>query len=72
MTAEYPPRRTARQLANSLRKVMLLYTRGGFLVRHAFMDMEFEKAKELVPLVKVNTTAAREHVGVIERENQAR
>ena len=31
------------------------------------MDMEFEKVKDLVPLVEGNTTAAREHVGLIER-----
>ena len=30
------------------------------------MDTEFEKVKEPIPLVEVNTTAAREHVGVIE------
>ena len=36
------------------------------MVRYAMMDMEFEKMKELVPLVEVNTTAAREHVGLIE------
>ena len=41
---------------------------GGFVVRHALMDMEFEKVKDLVPLVEVNTTAAREHVGLIERK----
>ena len=32
------------------------------------MDMEFVKVKELVPLVEVNTMAAREHVAVIERK----
>ena len=32
------------------------------------MDMEFEKVKDLVPLVEVNTTAAREHVGYVERQ----
>ena len=31
------------------------------------MGMEFEKIKDLVPLVEVNTTAAREHVGLTER-----
>ena len=31
------------------------------------MDMEFEKVKDMVPLVEVNTAAAREHVGLIER-----
>ena len=32
------------------------------------MDMEFEKVNVLVPLVEINTTAAREHVGLIERK----
>ena len=31
------------------------------------MDMEVKKVKDLVSLVEVNTTAAREHVGLIER-----
>ena len=31
------------------------------------MDMEFEPVKEHVGLVEINTTAAREHVGEIER-----
>ena len=35
------------------------------------MDMEFEKIKGLVPLVEVNTTAAREHPGLIERTIQS-
>ena len=30
------------------------------------MDMEFEKVKDELPLVEVNTTAAREHVPEIE------
>ena len=68
ITVEYLPQRTAKQLANSLKKVMYLYARGGFIIRYALMDMEFEKIKELVPLVEVNTTAARDHVGIIERK----
>ena len=32
------------------------------------MDMEFEKVKDLIPLVEVNTTAAWEHVGLIEEK----
>ena len=31
------------------------------------MDREFEPVKDLVPIVEINTTAAREHVGLIER-----
>jgi hypothetical protein len=34
------------------------------------MDMEFEKLTDLMDDVVVNTTAAREHVGNIEREIQ--
>ena len=37
-------------------------------MRLVLMDMEFEKVKDLVPLVEINTTAAREHVGLIERK----
>ena len=31
------------------------------------MDREFEPVKDLVPIVEINTTAAREHVVLIER-----
>ena len=34
----------------------------------ALMDMEFEKLKDKLPNVILNTTAAREHVGEIERK----
>ena len=54
-------------LANALRKVLCLYASGGFFVRHAMMDMEFEKVKDLVPLVEENTAAALEHVCLIEQ-----
>ena len=32
------------------------------------MEMEFEKVKSLAPLVEVNTTVARKHMGLIERK----
>ena len=66
-TVEFLPRRTARQLANSLKKVLYLYAQGGFIVRLCLMDREFEPVKDLVPIVEINTTAAREHVGLIQR-----
>ena len=47
---------------------MYLYARGEFLVRHVLMDIKFVKIKELVPLVEVNTTAAQEHMAVIEQK----
>ena len=48
-------------------KVVYGYARGGFVVNLMLMDMEFETVKDELPLVEVNTTAAREHVPEIER-----
>ena len=48
-------------------KIVKLYALGGFRVRVILMDMEFEKVKDEVALVELNTTAAREHVGEIKR-----
>jgi hypothetical protein len=47
---------------------MKVYTRGGFVVQTMLMDMEFEKLVDLLPNVTINTTAAQEHVGEIERK----
>ena len=60
--------RTAGQLAKSLMNVVYAYARGGFVVNLALMDMEFKKINDELPLVEVNTTAAREHVPEIERQ----
>ena len=54
-------------LAKSLLKMIKLYARGEFVTRLVLMDMEFEKVKEKVSLLEVNTTEAREHVADIER-----
>ena len=45
-----------------------LYARGGFQVGMVLMDNEFEKLKNLVPILAINTTAAKEHVPVVERK----
>ena len=66
-TVAFLPRRTVRQIANSLKKVLDLYARGGFIVRLCLMDIECEPVKDLVPIVEINTTAAREHVGLVKR-----
>ena len=66
-TAEFIPNRTAGQLANSLMKVVYGYARGGFVVNLMLMDQEFEKIKDVLPLVEVNTTAACKHVPEIKR-----
>ena len=48
-------------------KVVYGYARGGFVVNLSLMDMEFKKTKDELPLVEVNTTAAREHAPEIDR-----
>ena len=48
-------------------KAVYGYARGGFVVNLMLMNMEFEKVKDELPLVVVNTTAAREHVPDSER-----
>ena len=67
ITAEFLPSCTAKQLSSSLTKIVKVYARGGFIVRLVMMDMEFEKNKDDFDRVEVNTTAAREYVGEIER-----
>ena len=42
-TAEYVPSRTGPILAHSLKKVLNVYTRGGFMVNVILMDQEFDK-----------------------------
>ncbi|KAL7504014.1 hypothetical protein ACHAXN_002241 [Cyclotella atomus] len=66
-TIEFLPSRTADSLHNSLVKVVRFYKRGGFLVKMCLMDMEFRPLEDKSEETLVNTTAAREHVGDIER-----
>ena len=61
-TAEFIPTQTAGQLAKCLMEVVYGYARGGFVVNLMLMDMEFDKIRDVLPMVEVNTTAAREHV----------
>ncbi len=67
ITAEYTPSRTAKLLADGIRRIIDLYSRGGFQVGTVLMDNEFEKLTNLVPIIQINTTAAKEHVPEIER-----
>ncbi len=59
------PLRTASQLSNSIMKIVKLYARTRFIIRLVMMDQEFDKVKNIVNMVKINMTAAREHVGEI-------
>ena len=47
-----------------------MYGVAGFIVQVALMDVEFEKLKDVLPNITINTTAAREHVGEIKRKIQ--
>ncbi|KAL7460882.1 LOW QUALITY PROTEIN: hypothetical protein ACHAXS_001318, partial [Conticribra weissflogii] len=60
--------RTATQLGECLLCIAQIYSCGGFIVQTFLMDGEFEAVKEKVPGVVINTTAAQEHVGDIERK----
>ena len=53
-------------MAKSLKKLVKLYALGGFVVRTVLMDGECEKIKPEIEL-DINISAAREHVGEIER-----
>ncbi len=57
----------AMQLSNSLTKIVRLYACTGFIVCIIMMDQEFDKVEDTCEMVEINTTAAREHVGKIER-----
>jgi hypothetical protein len=67
ITAEHTPLQTAKNLANEIHHIMDLYARGGFHISTVLMDNEFESLQNLVPIIVVNTMAAKEHVSEIER-----
>ncbi len=68
VTIEYLPSRTAKHLVHTLQRVFRIYGITGFVVQVAMMDMEFEKLRDMLPNVTLNTTAACEHVGEIKRK----
>jgi hypothetical protein len=74
---EFLPSRTVDSLCSKLMKVLKVYRRGGFAVRTCLMDMEFKPLVDEFEEATINVTAAREHVGDVERairfiEEQAR
>jgi hypothetical protein len=68
VTIEHLPSRTAKRLAQTLERVFRIYATAGFVVQTAMMDVEFEKLRTPLPHMALNTMAAREHVGEIERK----
>jgi hypothetical protein len=66
VTIEYLPSRTAKRLVNTLRRVFRIYRTGGYAIQMTLMDIDFEKLKPMLPEIVLNTTAAREHEGMVE------
>lgn len=66
-TVEHAPSRKASALADSLKKIIKTYGRGGFMVNLILMDQEFDNIVDRIDTGIVNTTAAREHVTDTER-----
>ena len=65
--AEYTPSCTAKQLAVGITRVMYIYLHADFQVRTALIDNEFEKLRNLVLILIVNTTTAKEHMPEVEQ-----
>jgi len=68
VTAEFTPSQTAKQLAAGITRMIDLYARKGFQVGTVLMDNEFERLPNLVPILAINTTVAKEHIPEVERK----
>ena len=58
VTIEYLKLRTATILIDTLERVVHIYGKTGFMVQTGLMDMEFEKLRDKLPDIILNTTAA--------------
>jgi hypothetical protein len=67
ITIEHVPHRTAAKLGHLLQRIIKVYAQAGFTVQTILMDYEFLKVKDQVPSAVLNTSAAAEHIGKIER-----
>ena len=64
ITIEHAPSPcTATSLGFLLQRIVRVYARAGFTVQTILMDIEFEKVRDHVPMLDVNTPAASEHRG---------
>jgi hypothetical protein len=68
VTIEHLPLSTAKRLVHTLKRVFRIYVTTAFIIQMALMDMEFKKIRAIIPHLGLNTTAAREHVGEVERK----
>ena len=60
ITAEYTPSRTAPLLAGGIRRIIDLYSRGGFQVGTVLMEIEFEILTNLVPIKNMSQKSSNE------------
>jgi hypothetical protein len=67
ITIEHNPKRTASKLGHLLQRIVNLYARAGFHLRTILINYEFEKVRDHVSTVVMNTPAAAEHTAEIER-----
>ena len=67
LTAKALPNHKIPLLCRAITNICRHLYQGGFVVRLAFMDKDFEKIKEDFTAVEVNTTASQEHMAEIER-----
>jgi hypothetical protein len=67
VTAEHMPSHTAKQLAAGIRCIMDLYSCGEFQVGTVLMDNKFEMLRVLIPILVMNTIAAKDHLPEVER-----
>ena len=64
------PCRTASQLGHLLQRILRVYARAGFRVQTIMMDNEFNKVRDHIPEININTPVAAKHVGEIEHKIQ--
>ena len=68
VTIKHAPTPTSSSLASLLLWVIQLYIHTGFRPHTVLMDMEFDKVKDKLPTIIINTTAARENVAEIKQK----
>jgi hypothetical protein len=64
---EYTKTCTAKALAGCVQHIMDMYSQGGFQVGTVLIDNKFENLRSLIPILAINTTAAKEHIPEVER-----
>ena len=60
LVIEHIPTHTAKELSESLKRAMTIYSRGGMILKTVLMDMEFDNTiNELMGNVVVNTSVSK-------------